>query len=220
MTDGQISYEEFGQRFFERAVTLERILGGVSTLAGQPINVGPMGVGPGRIAKVTATGAIGQAEATPLPGDTISYRVVLPVQLTFDLNLQVDNHRFHADLEVPLVLSAHAAEPLAVVIDVTPPRPDEVGIEFRSEGLRAGLINRVADVEGELRRFVARYVSREINKPHVMKARVIDVAGAMDGAWARLAPKGKKESTVVHDLEAELERELLENEQLIEDLSD
>jgi hypothetical protein len=220
MTDGQISYEEFGQRFFERAVTLERILGGVGTLAGQPINVGPMGVGPGRIAKVTATGAIGQAEATPLPGETISYRVVLPVQLTFDLNLQVDNHRFHADLEVPLVLSAHAAEPLSVVIDVTPPRPDEVGIEFRSEGLRAGLINRVADVEGELRRFVARYVSREINKPHVMKARVIDVAGAMDGAWARLAPKEKKESTVVHDLEAELERELLENEQLIEDLSD
>ncbi len=220
MTDRQMSYEEFGLRFFERAVTLERILGGVNTLAGQPINVGPMGVGPGRIAKVTATGAIGEAQATALPGDTISYRVVLPVELDFELNLQVDTHRFHAELEVPLILSAHAAEPLSVVIDVTPPLPNQVKISFKADGLRAGLINRVADVEGELRRFVAKYVSREINKESVMKARTIDVAGAMDGAWSRISPKEQKESTVVQDLEAELERELLENEQLIEDLSE
>ena len=220
MTDGQISYEEFGLRFFERAVTLERILGGVNTLAGQPINVGPMGVGPGRIAKVTASGSIGQAEATELPGDTIRYRVVLPVELDFELNLQVDTHRFHAELEVPLVLSAHAAEPLSVVIDVTPPQPSEVKVSFKAAGLRATVVNKVADVEGELRRFVARYVSREINKESVMRARVIDVAGAMDSAWARMGPKEKPRSMVVADLQAELERELLENERLIEDLSE
>lgn len=222
MTDGQISYEEFGLRFFERAVTLERILGGVNTLAGQPINVGPMGVGPGRIAKVTATGEIGQADATPLPGDTISYRVVLPVHLTFDLDLQVDRHRFHADLEVPLILSAHAADPLCVVIDVTPPLPNQVQIKFRPEGLRATMVNKVVDVEGELRRFVAKYVAREVQKPSVMKARVIDVAGAMDNAWKSVGPKdkGKTSTTVTHDLEAALEQELRENEQLIEDLSD
>lgn len=220
MTDRQISYEQFGLRFFERAVTLERVLGGVNTLAGQPINVGPMGVGPGKIAKVTATGAIGQAEATPLPGETISYRVVLPVQLTFDLDLQVDTHRFHADLEVPLVLSAYAVEPLSVVIDVTPPPPSEVKIEFRAEGLRATVVNKMVDVEGELRRFVARYVARELQKPSVMKARVIDVAGALDGAWKAMGPKRTTSRTVTHDLETALEQELRENEQLIEDLSE
>lgn len=220
MTDGQISYAEFGLRFFERAVTQERILGAVNTLAGQPINVGPMGVGPGRIAKVTARGEIGQAQATPLPGDTISYRVLLPVHLDFDLDLQVDTHRFHADLEVPVILSAHAAEPLSVVIDVTPPLPSQVKIEFRAEGLRASMMNRVVDVEGELRRFVAKYVTREVQKPGVTNARIIDVGAAMDRAWKSISPRGETSRVVTHDLESALEQELLENEQLIEDLSE
>jgi hypothetical protein len=30
---------------------------------------------------------------------------------------------------------------------------------------------------------VARYVTREIDKPHIRKARDIDVAARIDGAW-------------------------------------
>ena len=214
-----ISYEEFGAQFFVRAVTEKRILGGVNTLAGQPINVGPMGVGPGRIAKVTAKGAIGEATATPIPGETVSYRVVLPVRLTFDVNLQVDAHRFHADLEVPLTLVARAASPLKVVIDVVPPLPDHVTVKLRAEGIRASMLNKVVGIDGELQRFVARYVEREVTKPAVAAARVIDVARAMDGAWTSISPKGSSKSQVTEDLETALEQEILENQELIEGLT-
>jgi len=214
-----ISYEEFGAQFFVRAVTEKRILGGVNTLAGQPINVGPMGVGPGRIAKVTAKGAIGEATATPIPGETVSYRVVLPVRLTFDVNLQVDAHRFHADLEVPLTLVARAASPLKVVIDVVPPLPDQVTVKLRAEGIRASMLNKVVGIDGELQRFVARYVEREVTKPAVAAARVIDVARAMDGAWTSISPKGSSKSQVTEDLETALEQEILENQELIEGLT-
>ena len=54
--------------FFDKVVTQDRILGAVNKLAGQPINVGPLGVGPGKIAQVTAKGSIGQALSTPVPG--------------------------------------------------------------------------------------------------------------------------------------------------------
>jgi hypothetical protein len=142
-----ISYGDFGQRFFELAVTEQRILGGVRTLAGQPIDFGPLGVGPGRIAKVTAHGAIGQAVAEPVAGDAISFRITLPVELTFEVNLQVDTHRFHADLEVPLMLVARAAAPLMVVVDVVPPLPSQVAIELKAEGMRASVLNLVVGVE-------------------------------------------------------------------------
>ena len=64
-----ISYEQWGIDFFLEAISEERVLGAVNTIAGQPIDFGPMGVGPGRIAKVRAYGEIGAADATRQRGD-------------------------------------------------------------------------------------------------------------------------------------------------------
>lgn len=213
-----ISYQQFGQRFFDLAVTEERILAGVNTLAGRPIEVGPIGVGPGRIAKVTASGAIGQARATPVPGEEISYRVVLPVSLVFDVHLQVDTHRFRAELEVPLTLVARAAAPLQIVVDVVAPLPNQVTITMRAEGLRASMLNRVVGVEDELRRFVAKYVGREVQKESIARARTIDVAAAIDGAYSSVMPRGDGPSEVTADLPEAFAAELEERGDLFEDL--
>ncbi len=214
-----ISYERWGRAFFDEVVTEQRILGAVNNLAGQPINVGPMGVGPGKIAQVKAKGAIGQARSEALPGDEASYRVVLPVELTFVVDLQVDSHKFNAKLEVPLVLTARAAAPLRIVIDVEPPLPNQVRIELKAEGLRASMLNKVVGIEGELQRFVAKYVAREVTKPAISKARVIDVLGAVEGAWRNIGPKGDKQTarTVAADLETAIVHEIEENEDRIEE---
>lgn len=182
-----ISYEEFGKRFFELAVTPERILGAVNMLAGEPIGMGPMGVGPGRVAKITASGTIGEATAIALDGDQVSYRMTLPVTVDFELNLQVDTHRFHAVLDVPLLLTARAAEPLHVVIDIAAPRPKEIVVKLKAEGLRASVLSMAVGVEGELQRFVAKYVGRELEKPAIIRARTIDVGSAINGAWASMS---------------------------------
>ena len=42
-----VSYERWGVDFFVEAVSRDRILGAVNTIAGQPIDFGPIGVGPG-----------------------------------------------------------------------------------------------------------------------------------------------------------------------------
>ena len=67
-----------------------------------------------------------------------------------------------------------------IFIDATPPTGSEVQVELKANGLRASVLQRVAGVEGELRRFVARYVAHELDKPHVREARVIDVSRAID----------------------------------------
>ena len=182
------TYEEFGALFFRAAVTPEHILGAVDAIAGQPIDFGPMGVGPGRIARVTAKGQIGEATATELPGTPISYRLVVPVDLDFTVDLQVEKHHFHANVEVPLTVSAHATRDLRIIVDVTPPNPDELELDLAAEGIRATLLKRVANIDGELRRFVAKYVARELEKPHVVATRNIDVGVSIDVAWAGMSP--------------------------------
>jgi hypothetical protein len=210
--DQIVSYQQWGADFFAEAVSGERILGAVNNIAGQPIDFGPIGVGPGKLAKVRAFGEIGAASAARLDAPEITYRVELPVALTFELNLQVETHTFHAELLVPLTLTARAVEGVRVFIAVTPPHHSEVLVQVRAEGLRASIMQRVANIEGELRRFVARYVAREVSKPHIEAARVIDVAAAIDRAWAHLSPEPTSRA-VTDDLNEALEAEIRENEE-------
>jgi hypothetical protein len=41
----------------------------------------------------------------------------------------------------------------------------------------------IAGVDGEIRRFIAQYVSEEIDSPESQKAQVIDVAEQLDQTW-------------------------------------
>ncbi len=210
--DEFVTYEQWGLDFFAAAVSQERILGAVNNIAGQPIDFGPMGVGPGKIAKVRAFGKIGAATASRLDGPLIAYRVELPVSLTFELNLQVETHTFHADLLVPLILTARAVDGVRIFITIDPPRSADIGVRVKAEGIRASIMQRVANIEGELQRFVARYVARETTKPHIEEARVIDVSGAIDKAWSSIAPKPAA-TTVTEDFAEALEQEIRENEE-------
>lgn len=209
--DEFVSYEQWGLDFFAEAVSQDRILGAVNNIAGQPIDFGPMGVGPGKIAKVRAYGKIGAATASRLDGPLIAYRVELPVTLTFELNLQVETHTFHAELLVPLTLTARAVEGVRIFITIDPPRSSDIEVSVRAEGIRASIMQRVANVEGELQRFVSKYVARETSKPHIEEARVIDVSGAIDKAWGSIAPKPAR-TTVTDDFNQALEQEIRENE--------
>ena len=209
--DEFVTYEQWGADFFAEAVSGERILAAVDSLAGQPIDFGPMGVGPGKIAKVRAHGAIGSATATKVDGTAITYRLELPVELTFELDLQVETHTFHADVLIPLTLTARAVSGLRVYIEVDPPRAADIRVDVRAERLRASIVQRVANIEGELRRFVARYVAREVSKPHIASARLIDVAGAIDRAWATISPDRSRRA-VTDDLNEALESEIRDTE--------
>lgn len=210
-TGDYMSYAQWGEDFFQTAVTAERVLAGVNVLAGQVVDVGPMGVGPGRVVKVTAKGQIGTAVGERISDDPVSFRVQLPVSLEFAINLGVDTHKFIADIVVPLVLTARARADLAIELDVDPPTAAQVIVRLKAQGLRASITQHAANVEGELKRFVAKYVGREIEKPYVKAARLIDVSGAIDKAVSTLGPRPPRAEEMTSDLPSALEAEILEH---------
>jgi hypothetical protein len=190
MSDDLIGYGDWGALFFETAVTEERILAGVNAMAGRPINVGPLGVGPGRVAKVMAQGEIGTATGHRVSIEPVAFLVHLPVTLNFSLDLGVDVQKFVAVVEIPLRLTAQARDDLAIVIDVAAPAPNDVKIALKAKSLRATLTQYAAGIEGELQRFIARYVAREINNPAVQDARVVNVGAAINRAAGSVVPRG------------------------------
>jgi hypothetical protein len=178
-----ISYAEFGERFFVEAVTEARIVNALRSIAGEPISFGPIGAGPGKIAKVSADGQVGLAAAEELPGELVTFRLAIPVDLRLRIDIGPDHSRYQADVEVGLRLTARAVHHLRVLIDVEPPTSKDVQLALKADGVRADLLGRVAGVDREIRRFIAKYVGREIEKPHIRDARDIDVAARINGAY-------------------------------------
>ena len=184
-----IDYRTWGVEFFHRAVTEERVVRGVNVLSGRVIDVGPMGVGPGRLVKVTAKGQIGTATGQRVGDEPVSFHVTLPVPIELTIDLGVDKHRFNADIGVPLKIAARARGDLAIVLEITPPTAAQVQVQLQAQGLRAQMVQLATGVEGELKRFIAKYVKLELSKPYLLEATTIDVAGAIDRASRSVGPK-------------------------------
>ncbi len=170
-----MSYADFGRRFFELAVTRDRVQQAVAGLAGRPIDVGPVGVGPLSLIKVRANGAVGTLRVSDHAGEQVAFDVVVPVQLDMFVEIGFDRHRFSALVQIDLVATARAAHPLRIVLDVDPPTRRNVHVQVHADGLRASVLQVVAGVDRELKRTVARYVRHELDQPAVRAARVIDV---------------------------------------------
>jgi hypothetical protein len=175
-----ISYAEFGQRFFELAVTRDRVAQALGAIDGRPVEVGPLGVGPMGLVKVRANGAVGTPKVEPREGEHVSYRLMVPVEFEMVIELGLDRCRFTAALRVHVTLTARAAAPLLIVIDATPPTRRDIDVELRGDGLRASVLSLFGVVESELKRAVVKYVRRELDKPELARARVIDVAAALE----------------------------------------
>lgn len=175
-----IDYAEFGRRFFTAAVTHERVLEGVRTMTGRPIEVGPLSVGPMGLAKVRAHGAIGEPTLEPRDADEITFALTIPVDLKLTIQTGIDTYRFAADVRVNLVLTARAAEPLVIVIDVPAPSSRDIDVDVQADGLRATVVQTLASVDTEVKRAVARFVRRELASPALHKATRIDVARALE----------------------------------------
>lgn len=178
-----MTYEEFGRRFFEIAVTEERIAEAFGTIAGEQFEMGPMRQGPGGLAKVIAKVTIKEPKVRRELGDTSSFDVRIPLLIDMVIDLRLDKPRFCVEGEIQLRAEARAADPLLIVIDVAKPRASDISVGVESQSLRGELLRIIAGVDAEIKRFIARYVRDEIDSPASKKAQVIDVAKQVDQSW-------------------------------------
>jgi hypothetical protein len=182
------AYAEFGETFLRTILHKRRVLDSVDRILGDRIEIGPIGAGPGRVfARAKAVGLFQPCFGEALSGPLLAYRVIVPIEVDFELDLAVDLHHFHASVQVPLVLTARIEEPAVLHWDITVPGVDEVELSLETAKRRSQVLQRVAGLEEELRRFILRVIEKELAKPHVVKATRIDFPTIVDNAWPTLA---------------------------------
>jgi hypothetical protein len=181
--DDYMTYEEFGRKFFEVAVTEDRVGGAIADIAGEAFEVGPIGQGPGKIAKVTAKVNIKNPRVTRQLGETITFAIRIPLEIDMVVDLRIDRPRFMVFGEIALRATARAAEPLLLILDFEKPRASDIAIHVTSKSLRAEVVRIIGGIDAEIKRFIAAHVAGEIDSPASQKAKVIDVADSIDAAW-------------------------------------
>jgi hypothetical protein len=177
-----ISYEQFGINFVSTAVTAERVKAAVAEVAGDSFKIGPFSAGPAGVAVVTAEARIGVAEIQNLLGSVLKFDAILPIGLDLEVRLATVPHRYTGAIRVPLSLSVRTVEPLSLLIEVEPVVPGHVTVDLRSEGMSAGVLQRVGNIDGEVRKQVARVVNERLDSEHARASREIDVAALIEKA--------------------------------------
>ncbi len=192
----------FGDAFMRLVLHKERVLSSIDQVLGEELTLGPIGAGPGRVfARITARGRFGKTygEELPDPG-TVGYQVYLPISVTFDLDLRVDTLSFDADVLLPLTIRMYVEQPLTIVWDICPPTEDQVVMSVKTDKRRSAALQKMAGIDDELRRFIVKFVARELDKPHVRRATRIDLISVIDHAWPVIAsqflPQGPEDRRV------------------------
>ncbi|TDL07277.1 hypothetical protein EUA04_15165 [Mycolicibacterium obuense] len=178
-----MSYEDFGRRFFEVAVTEERVGEAIGQIAGEAFEMGPIAQGPGKLAKVTAKVRIQTPRVNRHVAEQITFSIRIPLEIDMVVDLRIDKPKFMVFGEISLRAVARAAEPLLLIIDVEKPRASDIAIHVTSKSLRGELVRIIGGVDAEIRRFIAAHVAGEIESPESQKAKVIDVAHELDTTW-------------------------------------
>lgn len=178
-----MTYEEFGRRFFETAVSEQRVASAIGAIAGDEFEMGPMAQGPGRIAKVTARVRIQQPRVARELGELITFAIRIPLEIDMVVDLRIDKPKFMVFGEISLRATAKAAEPLLLILDVEKPRAADISIHVTSKTLRAEVVRIIGGIDAEIKRFIAMHVAGEIDSPGSQKAKVINVAETIDEAW-------------------------------------
>ncbi|MFE3101904.1 hypothetical protein [Nocardia tengchongensis] len=205
-----IGYDEFGHRFFDLIVTADRVRQVVESMAGKPIEVGPLRTGPGNKAEVWVQGSVrlprvapaAAVAATPAPvpriaelpraaaesavATAVAAEVHDPALVRFDLTIPVSleisvdvlkTNRYKAEVQVPVALTARAAEPLLIIIDAAPPRARDIDLEMTAEGWRAAALGKLAGMRKQIAAQVAMVVRAEVAD---VSRRTIDVGARLN----------------------------------------
>ncbi len=181
----RIDYASFGARFFDVLVTSDRVAAAINSVLGaEDFAIGPVPIGPGRIARLTVTGEVGKVTARRRGREPLRFRLTVPVEIDLVIEMGGADNRFHGQVLIGLDVTARAALPLALVFEVAPPAPEDIKVTLAADGLRANLLRTLAGMDEEVARYVLRYVTRELDSPRVHDACRIDVAGAVQGVWS------------------------------------
>jgi hypothetical protein len=184
----RIPLEEFGEAFLAHVVTTERIRASLERAAGKPFEVPALR--PIALAPIVVRGA-GRVTAVQVDraGTRGDYGAEIRVTTELVIAIAGIEHRYAGEIAVRLHLHVMFLEPLTLFVEIDRPKRGDIDVQLTGDTNRAELLKVLGNIRAEVGREVARIVNRQVDSERGLAARRIDIAGAVDAAWASLGRK-------------------------------
>lgn len=174
-----ISYAEFGKRFMQKAVTVEKLIDGMADMEGDTIDIEPLKAGPKDMATVTARGVMRKPAVNIRAGQDHAFDLTIPIDLDLNVALGSKDNKYQAKIEIPLVLTPRGADPLLLVLDVPAQDADSIKVELEAQGFRAKMLGAVGGIRAQLQEQVAESVAERVAD---QSGRTFDIGERIDNA--------------------------------------
>ncbi|MGI8680373.1 MAG: hypothetical protein ACR2LX_17130 [Jatrophihabitans sp.] len=183
---GRVTDAEFARAFFRRAVTRDRVVAALESLASKELRFGPYSAA--GLASVASSGTFDTASVELTDADRPAFAVTVPAILDITVRLGAES-KLRADVQIDLALSVRAAAPLLLVIDIAPVRAQDIRISVQGRGLGGALSSVLASLGGELRAQVARQVTAVLDTDGLRRSRTFDIAARIEGTPDESTPE-------------------------------
>jgi hypothetical protein len=180
-----IGFDEFGHNFMREVVTPARVADTIASVVGERIEVGPLAAGPADAATASLRAKLVGVDVEPVgaSGDALRFSAVVRLDCTLAVKATLLDKRYRGTLTIPLMLEARTASPVKLVIDVEPPAAPDIGVELAAKDRSGRLIQRLGNIDGEVRVRAADEVARRVDAPEARQHREIDVLAMVDDVW-------------------------------------
>jgi hypothetical protein len=166
-------------------VTPERVSAAIAAVVGDHVEVGPIAAGPADAARATMTATLADVTVTPRRFGAGPLRFEALLRLPCELKVKAPAIRktYRGELTIPLRLKVRTAAPVRLLIDVTPPTQDDIGVHLEAGNRSGRLIQVVGNIDAEVQAQTAALVKERINAPEAQRHREIDILSMVDDVW-------------------------------------
>lgn len=178
-----LTAEEFTRLVLMAAAPPRRVGELVARLVGDHITIGPLAVGPRRMALATAHGTRGHVHVANCVDTYWTQLVTVPIALLIDVALGKRAVRYRGTAEVKTRFRLRLDQPCTVTVEIEPLHAGLIRTVVEPMGAEARLIGCVGGVDKIVAEQVLIYVRNLLASANFDAAMHIDVIGLLERAW-------------------------------------
>jgi hypothetical protein len=178
-----LSHAEFATNLLAAAASADRVAQVITQFVNEPIEIGPIAIGPGGLGSASALGAVSNVIVAPVNEGEWDYVVTAPVALDVAVRIAGRQMTYEIQIVVHARLRLVLEAPCTVLVDVDGVTPADVTVKIDPQGVPSRLLGWLGNVDSLVEEHVVSYLNELFESPALSAVRRIDVAEMIERAW-------------------------------------
>ena len=177
-----LSHADFAANLLAAAASADRVAQVITRFV-EPIEIGPVAIGPGGVCTAFAVGTPSKVVVAPFDDAGWDYLIAVPVALQVSVRIAGRELAYFIYIVVRARIRLVLEAPCTVLVDVDSVESSDVTVNIDPRGVSSRLLGWLGNVGSLVEDHVVDYLNDLFESPAMHAVRRIDVAEMIDRAW-------------------------------------